>query len=346
MSILLSCFVGSSMDAQKCCDTITYHQCFKYPPRGGQDTMEADNDQFTITETYHGNAKFYCQPKMDRLRELQLLGKLPSKPNSFGWLHQTDDLVRMHDQGNLSAFWGAQWRQWIENHHFPCNRQHGQPSCLKEDDGEYESLGPKFVFKIKSMLQKGNWSKLNRIRGKSPSIMVLTFDQKRALSTGDHILKVQFGYTRYNTMASINYKEEIVSPSKLFANWIPLKYPLSKRIQRKSQARPLLNSKKETIPLGWGLEINLRTKDEPCSIFIRGNMSPRRKGSLYQRFERNIWMYLLRRIQKCPASAGGLHVQWSIEADKPPVKQGATRMHPHLAFKYKLKSSFWVMEGF
>lgn len=37
----------------------TYHQCIKYPLRGTQGTITADNDPFSTVETYHAESRFY-----------------------------------------------------------------------------------------------------------------------------------------------------------------------------------------------------------------------------------------------------------------------------------------------
>lgn len=42
-----------------------YHQCIKYPLRGGQDIIKIDNDSFAAVEGYYTNTRYYKgQPKV------------------------------------------------------------------------------------------------------------------------------------------------------------------------------------------------------------------------------------------------------------------------------------------
>lgn len=55
----------------------TYHQCVKYPLRGVQGTIMADNDPFSTVVTYHAESRLYKANGKGKVDDADVLTTIP-----------------------------------------------------------------------------------------------------------------------------------------------------------------------------------------------------------------------------------------------------------------------------
>lgn len=74
------CFDVSSLDALKCYGTIHISLMRQVSSRGGQGTIQANDDPFAVVETYYADARFHgAQPKTNQGKEPPLTGEITIK---------------------------------------------------------------------------------------------------------------------------------------------------------------------------------------------------------------------------------------------------------------------------